>query len=276
MPLLLLLLSFALSASAQAVGPAHGSLVIVGGGLQDPSIWKRFVDLAGGPDAPIVVIPTAGGAKDYGADWEGLEQLRDVGMRNVTLLHTYDRRVADTEAFVEPLRRARGVWFPGGRQWRLADSYLDTKVHDELEKLLARGGVIGGSSAGATIQGDYLARGDTKSNTILMGDHEQGFAFVRGVAIDQHLLRRNRQFDLLEVIRAKPELLGVGIDEDTAIVVQGDAFEVIGNGYVAIYDAKRKIDSGGDFYLLAPGDHFDLAHRRALRGGRALERVVDR
>ncbi|MEZ5395635.1 MAG: cyanophycinase [Bryobacterales bacterium] len=241
---------------------AQGSLVIVGGGLKDQNIWNRFIELAGGPDAAIVVIPTAGGAEDYGADWDGLDSLRQAGLHNVTLLHTYDREVADSEAFVEPIRKARGVWFPGGRQWRLADSYLDTRTHEELKNLLARGGVIGGSSAGATIQGDYLVRGDTKANTIMMGDHERGFNFLPGVGIDQHLLRRNRQFDLLEVIRAKPELLGIGIDEDTAIVVQGGVFEVIGQSYVAIYDSRRS-SKKEPFYLLAPGQSFDLATRTA-------------
>ena len=243
---------------AQTKGPPSGSLVIVGGALEDPAIWQRFFELAGGPGAPVVVIPTAGGADDYEGDWSGLDRIKSAGLRGVTLLHTYDRQEANAEAFVEPLRRARGVWFTGGRQWRLADAYLGTRVEQELWKLLERGGVIGGSSAGATIQGSYLARGDTKANTIMMGDHEAGFGFIQNVAIDQHLLRRNRQFDLLEIVRAKPELLGIGIDEDTAIVVQGDHFEVIGRSYVAIYDAKQD----KDFFLLAPGDKFDLASRQ--------------
>lgn len=274
--LLLLTLLIAAGAWGQVLGPANGALVIVGGGLQDPAIWDRFIGLAGGPDAPIVVIPTAGGAPHYSADWDGLEPLRIAGMTNLTLLHTYDRAIADTAEFAKPLETAGGVWFPGGRQWRLADSYLDTRVHDEIKKLLERGGVVGGSSAGATIQGQYLARGDTRTNTIMMGDHEQGFALVRGVAIDQHLLRRNRQFDLLEIVRAQPKLLGIGIDEDTAIVVQGDVFEVIGSSLVAIYDARAQVDSGGDFYFLAPGDRFNLASRQATRRGRPLERVVGR
>ena len=277
LPFLLIVFGFAGAAAAQTVGPKNGSLVIVGGAMQDPAIFERFLDLAGGPEAPIVVIPTAGGAESYGPHWPGLARYRKLGARNAALAHTYDRGEADRDAFVEPLRRARGVWFPGGRQWRLADAYLNTKVHEELRNLLARGGVIGGSSAGATIQGSYLARGDAKTNTIMMGDHEEGFGFLKNAAIDQHLLRRNRQFDLLEVIRARPELLGIGIDEDTAIVVTGDRFEVIGQGYAAIYDAKRKIDTGGDFYFLAPGDRYDLAARQAFRERLApLERVVAR
>ncbi len=143
---------------AQEIGPTNGTLVIVGGALQDPEIWERFVELAGGPDAPIVVIPTAGGAEHYDQYYPGLRGLRAAGAENLTVLHTTDPAVADTDEFVAPLRAARGVWFPGGRQWRLADAYLDTQVHTALWDVLGRGGVIGGSSAGATIQGSYLAR----------------------------------------------------------------------------------------------------------------------
>ena len=151
------------------------------------------------------------------------------------------------------------MWFTGGRQWRLADSYLDTKVHAALWDVLARGGVIGGSSAGASIQGSYLVRGDTRTNTVMMGDHEVGLGFLKGVGIDQHLLRRNRHFDMVEVIRAKPELLGIGLDENTAIVVRGDRFEVVGQSYAVIYDHQATLDGGGLFYFLSPGDRYDMA-----------------
>ena len=271
------LVASAAPAEAQQVGPARGSLVLVGGNLQDPAIVERFLALAGGPDAPIVLIPTAGGAESYDETWRGVDAFRATGATRLTILHTTDRDTANTDAFVEPLRHARGVWFGGGRQWRLADAYLDTKVHEALREVLDRGGVIGGSSAGATILGSYLVRGDTRTNTIMMGDHEEGFGLLRNVGVDQHLLRRNRQFDLIEVIRARPGLLGIGIDEDTAIVVQGDRFEVIGGSYVAIYDHERVLDSGGLFYLLSPGDAYDLATREAYRPRPALgplDRVV--
>jgi cyanophycinase len=265
--------------AAQDVGPARGALVIAGGGVRDQAIIQRFLDLAGGPDAPIVVIPTAGGEPDaeYGPYWSGLRPFKNAGATRLTVLHTYDRKVADSEAFVQPIREARGVWFAGGRQWRLADSYLNTRTHRELVALLDRGGVIGGSSAGATIQGSYLVRGDTKSNTIMMGDHEVGLGFLKNVAIDQHVLRRNRQFDLIEVIERHPELLGIAIDEDTAIVVRGDEFEVIGQSYVLIYDHQRQLDSGGRFYALAPGDRYNLRTREATRPSttrQPLERIV--
>ena len=266
-------------ATGQEIGPANGSLVIVGGAMRDPAIVNRFIRLAGGPDAPIVAIPTAGGGEEYDEYWSGLRMFKEAGATDLTVLHTTDPAVANTDEFVEPLKRARGVWFGGGRQWRLADAYLNTKVHDELWKVLERGGVIGGSSAGATIQGSYLARGDTRTNTIMMGDHVEGMGFLKNAAIDQHLLRRNRQFDLLEIIEAHTDLLGIGIDENTAIVVNGDEFVVIGQGYVAIYDHDRQIDSGGKFYFLAPGQRFDLATREAFRmvqQREAIGRIVER
>lgn len=277
---LILSLWGAAEVGAQEIGPKNGTLIIVGGGsMEDTGIVERFIALSGGPDAPIVFIPTAAGADSYDQFWAGARQFRDAGATNVTILHTNDRSEADTDAFVKPIVEARGVWFGGGRQWRLADSYLNTKVHEELWALLDRGGVIGGSSAGATIQGSYLARGDSKTNTIMMGDHEEGLSFLKNVAIDQHLLKRNRQFDLLEIIRAKPELLGIGLDESTAIIVRGDTFEVVGKSYVVIFDHDSSIDSGGEFFFMAPGDRFDLNAREAFRPRttrETMERVVKR
>jgi cyanophycinase len=265
------------SVAPAEIGPARGTLVIVGGGLKSESILKRFLDLAGGPDASLVVIPTAGESDDL-SDYAGaLRDLADAGAHHVKMIHTRDRKVADSEAFAAPLRDARGVWFPGGRHWRLADAYLGTRTQAALRDVLARGGVIGGTSAGATILGSFMVRGDTKGNTIMVGDHVEGMGFLKNVTIDQHLLRRNRQFDLIPVIESHPELLGIGIDEDTAIVVRGDRFEVMGTGYVAIYDRTRRIDSGGQFYLLAPGDRYDLKTREAERPqprGVPIERVV--
>jgi cyanophycinase len=259
---------------AEEVGPPKGTLVIVGGSMRDPAIFNRFLELAGGPDAPIVIIPTAGSG-EYDQYWSGLTRYRRAGAKNLTVLHTRDRAVADSEEFVRPIQKARGVFFSGGRQWRLAGSYLNTRTHKELFALLDRGGVIGGSSAGATIQGSFLVRGDTKGNALMIGDHVEGFAFLKNVGIDQHLLKRNRQFDMIEVIEKHPKLLGIGIDEDTAIVVQGDRFEVIGQGYVAIYDSQKHIPPQGKFYFLAPGDRFNLQNREALRPSRTM-RPIDR
>lgn len=264
--------------SGVRVGPQNGSVIAVGGGkLKDPSILHRFVTLAGGPSAPIVLMPTAAEEDFFGPYSPYLENLVAVGASQFTVLHTRDRNEANSAAFVKPLETAQGVWFPGGRQWRLADAYLNTRTQEALGRVLERGGVIGGTSAGATMLGDFLVRGDTESNQIMMGDHQHGFRFLQNVAIDQHLLRRNRQFDMIEVIEAHPHLLGIGLDEDTAIVVSGDKLEVIGSSYVAIYDGNRLIEPGGRFYLLAPGDRYSLASREIIQPGRDFgpeERVV--
>jgi cyanophycinase-like exopeptidase len=90
------------------VGPENGHLVIVGGNLQSESIWQRIISLAGGPDAPIVVVPTAGGEPTYGANFSSAVTLRKLGATNVTVLHTYDPAVADTDEFIAPLLAAKG------------------------------------------------------------------------------------------------------------------------------------------------------------------------
>jgi cyanophycinase len=192
----------------------------------------------------------------------------------MTVLHTTDRSEADTDEFVAPLKTADAVYFFGGRQWHLVDAYAGTKAEEEIRKVLDRGGVIGGSSAGASIQGSFLIRGDTRTNTIMMGDHQVGFGYLRGVGIDQHVLKRNRQFDMIEVIEAHPELLGIGLDENTAIVVRGDNFQVIGESYAIIYDARTTTGADGKFYFLAPGDRFNLATREATRAATTL-RAID-
>jgi cyanophycinase len=247
------------------VGPPAGTLFIAGGGIRDPELFKRFVELAGGPTASIVVIPTNAGRAEYAEYSPELNPLKAAGAKNLTLLHTTDRKVADSVEFVRPLLTARAVWISGGRQWRGVDAYLNTRVHKELIALLARGGVVGGSSAGASIQASFLVRGDRASNRPVIGDHQVGFGFLKNVAIDQHLLESNRQCDLCEVIKAHPELLGIGIDENTAIVIQGDTFDVVGHSYVAIYDPRSDWGRRGRFYLLESGDRYNLRTGTPLR-----------
>jgi aminobenzoyl-glutamate utilization protein B len=248
-----------------AVGPASGTLVVVGGGALPATTTRKFVELAGGPDSDFVLIPTASETDPVDLKREEQTFVRQFGVKTVAVLHTRDRAEADTEAFVAPLLKARAVWFGGGRQWRLVDSYLGTRTQRELEAVLARGGVIGGSSAGATIQGSYLVRGAREGNQIMMAPgYEQGFGYLRGVAVDQHLLARNRQQDLVAVIEKKPELLGLGLDETAAILVQGDRMEVIGRSVVGIYDGKEH--DGKRYYFLAPGEQFDLRTRKRLAG----------
>lgn len=259
----LTLMLVAASAWAQTSAETPGTLVIQGGG--DSTIPRdEFIRIAGGAKANIVVIPTAAGLDSYGEEWQSkyFKGFREQGVAAISLLHTTSRTVADTDEFTAPIEKATGVWFPGGRQWRLADAYLGTKTEAALWRLLARGGVIGGTSAGATILGSYLVRGDTLGALPPIGDHERGFGFLKKSAIDQHLLVRNRQFDLLQVIRVHPDLLGIGIDEKAAIVVHGNELRVL-TGYVAIYDPAIVL-ANDRFYFLEQGERFLLSTRTPL------------
>ena len=253
----------ALAAGPVVTGPAQGALVIVGGGKVGDTILTRMFDLAGGKDAPLVVIPTAGGADDYPSDWQGVKMFKTFGATNITLLHTKDRIVADSEAFVRPLTTAKIVWFVGGRQWRLVDAYAHTRTQREVERVLERGGVVAGTSAGASILASYMVRGARENNYIMMAPgYEAGFGLIKGVAIDQHMLTRNRQDDLEQVVAKHPDVLGIGIDESTAIVVQGQTFEIIGASKVAIHDGRIVKDAqernGKKYFFMGPGEKYDL------------------
>ena len=163
--------------------------MVVGGGAIGPELYAAFIDAAGGPDALIIDVPTAGGDSTYPADWRGTRGLRAAGARNVVVLHTLDRAVANSDAFVAPIARAGGIWFEGGRQWHLVDSYGGTRSERAFHDVLARGGVVGGSSAGASILSSYMLRGARTGNaTIMAPGYESGFGFLRGVAIDQHVV----------------------------------------------------------------------------------------
>ena len=252
------------------VGPDNGSLLLVGGGVT-PEIGRQFIALAGGVEVPMVVIPTAGGAAEYSQQTPVSQLLRQLGAKQVEVVHTNDRELASSLDFVQPLVIAKGVFFEGGRQWRLVDAYQGTRTEQMFWQVLERGGVIGGSSAGATIQGSFLARGDTRHNQIMVGDHQQGFGFLKNVTVDQHTLARNRHYDMFQILQERPELLGLSIDEMTGIVVAGDQFEVIGESYVLVYDGgfwsregwsmKKLPPSNSLFYFLKAGDRYDMAKR---------------
>lgn len=259
-------------------GPAKGTLIIVGGGSTNGTgIIEKFIQLAGGPDAKFVIVPTAGGNKtptgevkvykeeDVVASW------KKRGLKNVRMLHTHDPKVADTEAFASILRDANAVWFDGGRQWNIVDSYMNTLTYREFHKVLERGGVIAGSSAGATIQGDYLVRGAVAGPDIMMTpekEHEHGFNFLRRSAIDQHINTRLRWDDLIPVIKKYPNLLGIGLSEGTAIIVNQDRFEVMGAWKVAIHDNTQVYQPWEKpYYVLSAGDVYNMKTRKVEKYG---------
>jgi cyanophycinase len=259
-------------------GPPKGTLLIVGGGnLNGSGINEKFIELAGGPAKTFVIVPTAGGNRNAQGELIAYDEQRIIapwvrlGLKNVRMLHTHDPRVADTEAFASVLRDADAVWFNGGRQWNIVDSYADTLTYREFHKVLERGGVIGGSSAGATIQGEYLVRGDTSGADVMMTaepHHQSAFKFLRNTAIDQHINTRNRWDHLIPVIQKFPKFLGIGLSEATAIVVTQDRFEVIGAWKVAVHDNTRLYQPWEKpYFVLSAGDVYNMKSRRIEKLG---------
>ena len=259
-------------------GPPKGTLMIVGGGATEGTgIMEKFVEIAGGVDKKFVIVPTAGGNRNAAGAVQPYVESEVVapwvkrGLKNVRMLHTHDPKVADTDAFASVLRDADAVWFNGGRQWNIVDSYAGTLTYKEFHNVLARGGVIGGSSAGATIQGEYLVRGDTSGPNVMMTNepnHQRGFEFLRKTAIDQHINTRNRWDDLIPVMTKWPNLLGLGLSEGTAIIVTGDRFEVMGKWKVTVHDTTRVYQPWEKPYIvLSAGDVYNMATRRIEKLG---------
>ena len=242
-----------------------GALLLMGGGrLAAGGMMDTLVRRMGGPDAAIVVIPTAMPGENFDEHWPNLSALHARGVHNITVLHTRDAATADSAAFCEPLRQARAVLILGGRQWRLIEAFQHTRLIDELHGVLRRGGIVAGTSAGASALASFLVRGQPGDNSVVIGKYSEGFGLLENVAIDQHLLARRREFDLVGVVRSYPELLGIGIDEHTGILVESRHFTVLGDSRVAVYDSRNWCRWPRRYLLLQPGQTFDMDRRCIL------------
>ena len=245
---------------------SNGKLFIHGGGSISQQQRAKFVELAGGRTAKIVVVPTA--LPDDKIHEEEIKKrfAKNWHLNNVTILHTRDRVVANSPEFVAALKSANGVWLGGGRQWRYADAYLDTEFHKELFAALRRGAVIGGSSAGASIIASFLVRGspgtvrnpEGDNRKVIARGYTRGFGLLSHSAIDQHVDARDRTDDLKEVITSNPELLGLGIDQGAAVIIVQHSITVM-DGNIAIWNAADR--GSADSYTLRDGDTFDLISR---------------
>ena len=244
----------------------NGTLIIVGGGGMPDGLMEKMVELAGGKDAKMVYVPCTE-AEQVSSPQRTVQAWDKMGVKSATFIHTKDRIKANTdEEFLAPLRDATGIWFGGGRQWNFSDSYYGTRAHELMKDVLARGGVIGGSSAGASIQGCYMCRANPVANFDIMAPgYERGLGFIGGVAIDQHFSQRGRQKDMTQLVNRYPQLLGIGLDEATAIIVQKSRAQVVGRGKVHFYDRNEPLIPGtDDFLALEDGTYFDLATRKVI------------
>lgn len=234
---LLLLLIAQPSIAQQEVFPFKGKLIIVGGGDILDTMYNLFAREIGGKDQSIVYIPTATDDEPWIQAGEHLVKFTSRGFTNLTTVHTRDKQKANDPVFIDRIRKAKGVFIGGGDQANIANAFLGTAVHQELIALLNRGGIIMGTSAGATIMGEVMITGwEQRKAPNVLHTYPPGLAFMKNTSIDQHVLVRNRQFDLVPLLESNSKLLGMAIDEATAAYVQRDSIQVIGRSYMMIYD----------------------------------------
>lgn len=241
---------------AQVVKGA-GKLMICGGGPMPDGVYNEFVKLAQGDKAKIVVIPTAKPFANRQEMERRFTDWRQRPMSSFDFLDTESRDEANNDEFVKPLDGATGVWIAGGSQGRLADVYVGTKVEQAVTRVLERGGVVAGTSAGAAVMSRIMIRyGSPKA---VVG---AGFNLLAHAVVDQHFLRRNRQERLLGVLAEHPEMVGLGIDESTALVVEGDHLRVLGDSQVIVCTVPSGQQTGC-IETLGPGEEVDLVARAA-------------
>jgi len=212
---------------AASVQDANGGLVICGGGRMPDSVFKCFRDLAGN-QPQLVVIPTASiRADDSNYAKATIELWATRGFKNVVIIHTRDRKIADSDEFVKPLNSASAVWIGGGSQSKIAAAYLGTQTEEALYRVQKRGGVIGGTSAGAAVMSKIMIASGSPNPII-----KTGFDLLKDAIVDQHFVKRKRQSRLESAVKSHPRLTGYGIDEGTALVVKQRVKRVIGKSTV--------------------------------------------
>lgn len=265
---------------------ATGHLVIVGGGPIPATINQRFFELAGGAGkARIVVLPMAS-ASGVESGAEKAESFRRMGAASAVSMQLA-RADAGADSVARILGQATGIWFPGGDQNRLTAAIIGTPVLDSIRSRYRHGAVVGGTSAGAAVMSDPMiggderrpggARPDTTDNWMTIDRDDvvlvPGFGLLPNVTVDQHFLRRRRHNRLVSVVLERPTVVGIGIDESTALVVPPSGpWEVIGASQAVVYDARRSTQTTArsplgatdvQLHVLPPGSHFDLTTGKA-------------
>ena len=281
---LLLISSFAFIEQGCYAQASKGHLVIIGGGDKTEYIMQKIVDLAGGPDAKIIVIPNASSEPRESAEYN-VEEFKNLGCTNVDYI-MFNREDADNDSLVQKLNGAKGIFFSGGDQAFLTRDMLGTKLLNKVYEIYNNGGVISGTSAGAAVMSEVMITGNElinkDSSDIFISiqknnvEVKEGFGFIKSAFIDQHFIKRKRLNRSISIVLENPELLGIGIDESTCIVVYPDeTFEVLGENQVMIFDATNcrdiKLDKNGNLggqnirmHLLINGDRFDIKSKEVI------------
>lgn len=259
-----------------------GPLVIIGGAEDregDCKILREFIRLAGGKKAQIVVL-TAATSEPREAGETYIDVFERLGAANVWVVDTRDQEDANHVDAVRVIGQASGIFFTGGDQARIVERIQGTILEGAIRKRYMGGAVIAGTSAGAAIMPDVMiVRGDSetspRSDAVTLGT---GMGFVSGIVVDQHFAQRGRLGRLLTALVLKPSIIGVGVDENTAVIVSGDEFEVLGEGAVTIVDESEitynRQEStwqsqslsvfGVKLHILAEGCRFNLRTRQPI------------
>ena len=250
--LLFVLVSFILfSCSSKSTNEnIQGYLLIIGGGKRPESVMKKFIHLAHGfENGKIFILPMAS-ADPEGTGKYQAKQLRELGAKNVDFL-IVSKDDANADSMLRKLDGVTGIFFSGGVQTRLMNAIGGTAFAEKLHKLYRSGAVIGGTSAGAAVMSKIMITGDEKrpdrnknrAFSRIEGDNivtAEGLGFLEDVIIDQHFVRRKRHNRLISLVLGNPKLVGMGIDESTALLVRpGHRFEVLGENSVIIYDVRN-------------------------------------
>lgn len=231
----------------------QGTLVIIGGAedMRDNcDILREFVRAAGGIKARIAVMTAATSLpKEVGDDY--IRVFERLGALSVRVIYTESREDAEKETSIKIIEESSGIFFTGGDQSRIVDFIKDTPLDKAIRKQHAEGAVIGGTSAGAAMMPDeMIVGGASESNsTVDTVSTGPGMGFLPNIVIDQHFAQRGRLGRLLAALVQQPVLLGLGIDEDTAIIVNGDEFHVVGKGAVTVVDESTATHNNLDGLL---------------------------
>jgi len=245
--------------------------------LRDKLILSAFVNLAGGPDARIAIVPTASSIEDAGERYKAIFQ--GMGAQCADVLFLPDRAAAAAADSVGLLEDVTGIFMTGGNQMRLASIVAGTPVARKVKALHQAGAVVAGTSAGASILSSHMVAygASGPSPRMRMAQMTAGLDLVPGVVIDQHFRQRDRIGRLLALVAGSPGLLGIGVDEDTAALFNGGMLEILGRHSVTIIDGTHIVSdihrvkaygsitvSGAIIHVLAAGNRFDLVERKLL------------
>jgi cyanophycinase len=260
-----------------------GPLIAIGGHEDKEGDRVILCEVAGRLKGGKLVLATIASHQPEGYYESYKEGFRDLGLKDLVEIYVNDRGETHDEEKLKVFDEAAGVFFSGGDQLRIASQIGDTPIERAIRRVHKRGGLIAGTSAGASVMSDTMLIGGSSAESHRIGDLRMapGLGFIRNAIIDQHFAERGRIGRLLGAVAHNPRILGIGIDEDTAIVVEGGLFKVLGSGAVYVVDADDVTHSNiaeaeqasalslhdVRLHVLATGDRFDLGRRQPIISG---------